>query len=190
MDNYGFILTRHVNSELTNKYWNICIQKLRRFYPYKKIIIIDDNSNYQFINAHYDYKNIEIIQSEFPGRGELLPYYYFYKKHFFENAVIIHDSVFFHKRIHFEKLDKIKVLPLWHFNNKHTEDILRIQNISEVLNNKFIIQKKLLLTDQVLGLNNDNWNGCFGVQSYINYDFLSYITNKYHLLNLINVIEN
>lgn len=189
MDNYGFILTRHVKCEKTNRYWNICIQCLRRFYPLKKIIIIDDNSNYQFVNADYDYKNIEIIQSEFPCRGELLPYYYFFQKHFFENAIIIHDSVFFHRKINFEKLDKIKVLPLWHFN-KDNADIGRSHNICEVLNNKYTIQQKLSLSDQVLGLNIDKWYGCFGVQSYINYDFLAYITNKYNLFNLLNVIKN
>lgn len=188
MDNYGFILTRHVNCEKTNRYWNNCIQCLRRFYPYKKIIIIDDNSNYKFIKADYDYKNIEIIQSEYPGRGELLPYYYFFKNYFFENAVIIHDSVFFHRRIFFEKFDKIKVLPLWHFN-KDKEDIDRTYNICEVLNNKYSIQQKLSLNDQILGLNNDKWYGCFGLQSYINHGFLAYIANKYNIFNLLNIIK-
>lgn len=189
MDNYGFILTRHVNSEKTNRYWNNCIQCIRRFYPLKKIIIIDDNSNFQFVNADYEYKNIEIIQSEFPGRGELLPYYYFFKKHFFENAVIIHDSVFFHSKIIFEKFSRFKVLPLWHFN-KDKEDVRRTLNLCQVLNNKYIIQQKLSLSDQVLGLNMDKWYGCFGVQSYINHDFLTYISNKYNLFNLLNVVKN
>ena len=46
---YGFIITRHVNSEITNKYWNHAIRCIRRFYPYRKIIIIDDNSNQLFV---------------------------------------------------------------------------------------------------------------------------------------------
>lgn len=189
MDNYGFILTRHVNSEKTNKYWNNCVQCIRRFYPFKKIIIIDDNSNYSFVKSDFDYKNIEIIQSEFPGRGELLPYYYFFKKHFFQNAIILHDSVFFHKKILFEKLGNIKVLPLWHFNND-TENINQILNITEILNNKFLIQKKLSITNKILGFNQDKWYGCFGVQSYINHGFLSNIMNKYNLCNLLKIIRN
>jgi hypothetical protein len=188
MDNYGFIITRHVKCNKTNRYWNICIQCLRRFYPEVKIIIIDDNSNYNFINADYNYQNIEIIKSEFPGRGELLPYYYFFKNHFFENAVIIHDSVFFHRRINFKNLDNIKVLPLWHFN-KDKEDLERTFKISKVLNNNFLIQQKLIISDQVLGLNNDKWYGCFGLQSYINHGFLDYIANKYNLFNLLNIIK-
>jgi hypothetical protein len=76
MNSFGFIITRHVNSEQTNKYWNHSVKLLRTFYPYRKIIIIDDNSNQNYVKADFDYKNIQIIQSEFPGRGELLPYYY------------------------------------------------------------------------------------------------------------------
>ena len=73
MSNYGFILTRHVNSEQTNKYWNQCVKLIRTFYPLRKIVIIDDNSNQEFLKAEHNYKNLTIIQSEYLGRGELLP---------------------------------------------------------------------------------------------------------------------
>ena len=49
IDNYGFIISRHVNSEKTNKYWNNCVKCLRHLYPFKKIVIIDDNSNYNML---------------------------------------------------------------------------------------------------------------------------------------------
>ena len=42
---YGFIMTRHVNSEKTNRYWNHAVRCIKRFYPFRKIVIIDDNSN-------------------------------------------------------------------------------------------------------------------------------------------------
>ena len=116
MNDFGFIITRHVNSENTNRYWNHSIKLLRIFYPTKKIVIIDDNSNTNFLKADYEYSNVEIIQSEFPGRGELLPYYYFIKNKFFENAIILHDSVFFHKRIHFELLNNYRNISLKGFN--------------------------------------------------------------------------
>ena len=133
---YGFIITRHVNSEKTNKYWNECLRCIRRFYPFKKIVIIDDNSNQSLVKADFPYKNVEVIQSEYPGRGELLPYYYFYKRHFFENAVIIHDSVFFHKRINFEKLVGTPVLPLWHFE-ADKENIHNTNRIIHSIKNKY-----------------------------------------------------
>jgi hypothetical protein len=188
MDNYGFIITRHVNSEKTNKYWNQSVQCIRRFYPTKKIVIIDDNSNQNYVKADFDYKNVEIIQSEYPGRGELLPYYYYFKHRFFKNAVIIHDSVFFHKRINFEKMSNIKVMPFWYFN-KDKENTQRILNLLDYLSNSFHIKQKITLNDNVMGLNHDKWYGCFGVQSYINLDFLTLINNKYKLFNLLKVIR-
>ena len=69
MNSFGFIITRHVNSEKTNKYWNHSVKLLRTLYPYRKIVIIDDNSNQEFVKADHDYKNIQLIQSEFPGRA-------------------------------------------------------------------------------------------------------------------------
>jgi hypothetical protein len=189
MDSYGFIITRHVNSEKTNKYWNKCVRCIRSFYPLRKIIIIDDNSNYNFIKADLEYKNVEIIQSEFLGRGELLPYYYLFKNYFFENAVIIHDSIFFHKRINFEKLIGIKVLPLWHFTSDK-ENVNNTLFISDKLKNKIEIQQKLVFNNNILGLNHQKWYGCFGVQSFINYNFLKYIEKKYNLFNLLNVVKN
>ena len=189
MDSYGFIITRHVNSEKTNKYWNKCVRCIRAFYPLRKIVIIDDNSNLDLVNADFEYSNIEIIQSEFPGRGELLPYYYFYKNYFFDNAVIIHDSIFFHKRINFEKLIGVKILPLWHFD-ADKENISETLIISNKLSNKIEIQKKLTLNDHILGLSHQHWYGCFGVQSFINYNFLKHIEKKYNLFNLLSIVKN
>jgi hypothetical protein len=190
MEKYGFIMTRHVNSEITNNYWNQSIKCIRRFYPVIKIVIIDDNSNYDFVKSQFDYKNVEIIQSDFKGRGELLPYYYFYKNKFFENAFIIHDSIFIHKKIHFEKLQNIDVLPLWHFNADQENVTNSLQLISN-LKNRFILQKKLTFSEtKILGRNLDEWNGCFGVQSYINHNFLIRIVNKYNLLSLLDKVKS
>jgi hypothetical protein len=189
MDTFGFILTRHVNSELTNKYWNHSAKLLRTFYPNKQIIIIDDNSKQQFIKADFDYENIKIIQSEFPGSGELLPYYYFIKNKFFENAIIIHDSVFIHKRINFEILNNIKVLPLWHFN-PDKENINNTLRITNNLKNPYNIYQKIGLIDTILGMPDAKWYGCFGSQAYINHNFLLQLENKYNITNLVNIVKN
>ena len=79
MDNFGFIITRHVNSSKTNKYWNRCVKLINIYYPSKPIIIIDDNSDDDFLKEDSRYENVTVIKSEFPGRGELLPYIYFLK---------------------------------------------------------------------------------------------------------------
>lgn len=187
MDNYGFIITRHVNSELTNNYWNHSIKLLRTFYPMKKIVIVDDNSNYEYVKSEFDYKNIEIIQSEFPGRGELLPYYYVLKYKFFKNAVIIHDSVFFHKRIPFEKFTGINVLPLWFFY-PDKEDIANRKRILGNLKNYKNLERKIT-NESVLSMPHEKWYGCFGVQSYINLCFLERIEQIYSITNLTSVVK-
>jgi len=188
MDNFGFIIARHVNSEKTNKYWNNCVKLIRTLYPLKKIVIIDDNSNYDFVNAEFDYKNLQIIQSEFPKCGELLPYYYFLKYKFFENAVIIHDSVFFHKRIDFENLNRVNVVPLWFFHSD-TENIENTRKIVKFLKNYIGIENKLNKNIMAISLYTDKWYGCFGVQSYINLKFLERIEQKYGISNLIKVVK-
>lgn len=187
MDNFGFIITRHVNSEKTNNYWNHCVKLIRTFYPNKKIIIIDDNSNYDYIKAEHEYINLQIIQSEFPKRGELLPYYYFLKYKFFNNAVIIHDSVFFHKRINFENLNGVKVMPLWHFNSDK-ENIENVKRLANSLKNNMIISSKIL-NENIMLLKSQKWYGCFGVQSYINLNFLEHIEEKYKITNLISHVN-
>ena len=193
MDSYGFIITRHVNSEKTNKYWNNSIKCIRRFYPYKKIVIIDDNSNQELVKAEYDYKNVEIIQSEFPGRGELLPYYYFLKTKFFENAIILHDSVFIHSRINFEKMLGIKVLPLWFFE-ADKENVNNTTKITSGLKNSYNILQKLSITDDMpintIGTQKQKWYGCFGVQSFINHNFLNGLEQKYNISAMIHSVKN
>lgn len=190
MNSYGFILTRHVNSENTNKYWNHSVKILRTLYPYKQIVIIDDNSNYTFVKADADYKNVTVIQSEFPGRGELLPYYYFIKNKYFENAVILHDSVFFHKRISFEALQNNRVLPLWHFN-PDKENIDNTVRITHDLRDALQIQSSLRLHDlPMFGLEHNKWYGCFGCQSYINHSFLIQLEGKYRISSMIGKVKN
>jgi hypothetical protein len=187
MDSFGFIIIRHVNSEITNKYWNHNVKLLRSLYPLRKIVIIDDNSNYDFVKSEFPYKNIQIIQSEFPGRGELLPYYYYLKHKFFTNAVIIHDSVFLHKRINFETLKGLNVLPLWFFYSD-TENIENTKRITAYLKNNMVIHNNIKKELNILGMRSNEWIGCFGVQSYINLSFLQRIEAKYDIVNLINAV--
>jgi hypothetical protein len=186
MNSFGFIITRHVNSEKTNKYWNHSVKLLRTYYPYRKIVIIDDNSNQELVQAEYEYNNVEIIQSEFPGRGELLPYYYFIKNKFFDNAVIIHDSVFFHSRFNFELLQNIDVIPLWFFDSD-TENVSNTIKISKSLKNSHSLQEKVS-DNEVVMMPKSKWYGCFGVQSYINHDFLLRMESKYGITNLVNKV--
>jgi len=183
-DKIGFIMIRHVCDERTNNYWIENYRSVRKYYS-NKIIIIDDNSNYNYIKMDEEEEkkiyNCEIIQSEHKGRGEILGYYYYYKYRFFEKAVIIHDSVFMNKKIDFDQFGDIRFI--WHFTanwfDKTTENKL-LSNIEQgqELEKYYEKENRVLI------------NGCFGVQSVITYKFLYELEEKYKFLNLLDIIDN
>lgn len=53
MNTLGFIILRHVLSKTTNQYWITCYHSIRKYYPENNMLIIDDNSRYEFI-YYYD----------------------------------------------------------------------------------------------------------------------------------------
>lgn len=176
MNEIGFIILRHVNKELTNNYWTLCYDNIRKYYPENFILIIDDNSNYNFITDKKLYKT-EIINSQYKGRGELLPYYYYLHNKLFDIAVIIHDSVFINKYIDFN-VNKYKLL--WEFEHrwdqkKDETKMINLFNDEKLLN--FYENKNL-------------WKGCFGGMSVIRHDYLIDINNKYDLSKLLTCVLN
>ena len=190
MSNYGFIITRHVNSEQTNKYWNQAVKLIRRIYPLRQIVIIDDNSNPEFVKADFDYQNLTVIQSEYHKRGELLPFYYYLKYKWFPKAVIIHDSLFIHKKIPFEKFS-IPVMPLWH-HVYDKENINNLRRIASSLKQNRLLLHKINEPDKLMfGLDGSHkFNLCFGCQCFIQLSFLETLERKYNITNLTNVIHN
>lgn len=174
MKSIGFIILRHVNNSITNTYWIYCYDSIRKFYPENKIIIIDDNSNYEFITNKELY-NTTIIQSEYPGRGELLPYYYFLNNKLFDTAVIIHDSVFINKQIDFS-VDKYKFL--WYFEH-YCDQIDDERKMIQLFNDKELLhfyENKYL------------WKGCFGAMTIITHDYLVFINNHYKISKLLDCV--
>lgn len=187
MDDYGFVVLRNVTNEKTNEYWNRCVRRLNYFYPLRTIIIIDDNSKKEFIKELYPHKNITIYESEYPTRGELLPFLYFLKHHWFEKMIFIHDSCFFHKRISFDKLPYY-ILPLWHFdadNEQNTNILYHLQNIKHSQELISFFQKKDLFL-----YNSREWYGIFGLMCMIDYEILNQIHQKYNLLSFTKIINS
>lgn len=179
VNDFGFIITRHVNSEETNKYWITCLKNIRKFYNDTPVVIIDDNSNPTYLkNLDAPLDNCTIINSEYPRRGELLPYYYLYKKKLFKKAVVIHDSIFFIKHIDFSKYDNCKFL--FHFTHEHDEDNEIIKLLKHLKGSDDIIKEYL---------NKDKWYMCFGVMSVISLNFITLINGKYDFFNLLNYID-
>ena len=176
MTSLGFIILRHVNNNLTNKYWIKSVNSIRQFYPENHILIIDDNSDYNFITNENLYKTT-IINSEYPKRGELLPYYYYLHNKLFDTAVIIHDSVFINKNI---DLNVETYRMLWEFEHNwdQTKDERRMINLFNDFELRKFYENKHL------------WKGCFGGMSIIRHDYLIHINNKYDISKLLYVVLN
>lgn len=181
-NNFVFIIIRHVNSKITNKYWIESYNCIRNHYPDTKIVIIDDNSDYYYINKEIKLINTEIIQSEYSKCGELLPYYYFYKNKYAKKAIIIHDSVFVNKYYDFNNIIITNVKFLWHCDMHNVDNNNKEKELIQHLNNN----------DELLELynNKDKWHICFGVMSMINLEFLEKIENKYNFFNLLKHIKS
>jgi hypothetical protein len=139
-------------------------------------MIIDDNSDYTYITKRSLYKTV-IVNSEYPGRGELLPYYYYLQIKLFDTAIIIHDSVFINKYIDF-KVDKYKFI--WEFEHEwdQIEDETKmIQSFNNTELYEFYKNKCL-------------WKGCFGGMTIIKHNYLKEVNSNYNINKLINYVVN
>ena len=177
MTTIGFIVLRHVNNELTNQYWIHGYDCIRKHYPENEIIIIDNNSNYEYITEKELYRTT-IIKSEYHACGEVLPYYYYLHNKLFDTAVIIHDSVFINNYVDFN-VDKYKFI--WEFHSSvcpQTEDEIRILN---VFNDRELLE---------FHNNRSSWHGCFGSMTIIEHDFLMYVNSKYDISKLLNCVTS
>jgi hypothetical protein len=176
MSTAGFIILRHVKDETTNRYWIHSYFCVRRFYPEAPILLIDDNSHEAFVTDIPLYKTT-LVKSEYPGRGELLPYYYYLTNKLFDVAVIIHDSVFVNSsRINFS-VDTYRML--WEFEH-HWDQVEDETRLIKSLNNH----------GELLEFHRDKskWKGCFGSMSVIRHDFLVRLNEKYDLSKLLECV--
>ena len=174
----AFIILRHVNNEKVNLLWKTNIKNIRKYYDYP-IFIIDDNSNYDFIDQTLDqFENCYEIKSEFKKRGEILPYYYLYHKKLCHKAIIIHDGTFINQFIDFINI-KEPISYLWHFTHDWNNEEEELKLLS-------IIENKNLINFY----HQKEWFGCFGVQTVIDYIFLESIFKKYNFQKLMDYIDS
>lgn len=178
MTSLGFFILRHVTDEKTGKLWKHCYNCIRKFYMYNNIIIIDDNSNYDYIDIEDENKlmNTFIIKSDFHKRGELLFYHYYLRNKLFDTAVFLHDSVFLNNFFDF-KCNEYKFL----WNIGHALDVpdnelrlLSVYNDPELI--EFYNKREL-------------WDGAFGTMMIVKHSFLRRVNEKYDLSKLLEFVS-
>ena len=178
----GFIILRNVRCSPTDRYWKRSYKSVRRFYPHNPIVIIDDASNYKYVDTAFERKlrNCVIVRGEYPGRGELLPYLYYSKYKFFDKAVIIHDSVFINSVID-TNTQGYKFI--WHFSDEGSK-ILRREWEKDILKHATVSRQFTEVYRDV-----SRWNGCFGCMSIVEHSYLLNVARHCDLLSLVPVIR-
>lgn len=195
-EKFGIIITRHMSSAESAMYWKYCIDAVRVHYPDLPIVVIDDNSAPEFLTpalkkeeAILQTQKCRFIYSIYKKRGELLPYYYYSMSNneWFENALIIHDSVFITRPVNnlstvFDVLAEQGFLFLWHFDSYMYDDKNdEIRLISLLTGGEDILKS--------VYSNTRHWSGCFGAMLFISYTFLLNVSRTYNLPVLLGHVQ-
>jgi len=171
---YVFVILRNIRTTRDNELWMASYQSVRRFYT-NQIIIIDDNSNINTVNGKL--VNTEVIQSEYNGAGEVLPYYYFFTNKWADRMVFLHDSMFLHRRFTDEELSG-SVRFHWHFSNTEIRNDRKIGTYLSMLQNP----EELL---EFVNQPESAWNGCFGAASIIDLDIVMQLEEAYSFFSTL-----
>jgi hypothetical protein len=167
---YVFVILRHLRTVKDNDLWISSYNSIRKFYK-NKIILIDDNSSINTVNGNLF--NTEVIYSEFPGAGELLPYYYFVKHKWADNMIFLHDSMFLNRPFKDRELDGDAKFH-WYFTSNGFDDVNKIHRYITLLNNGDELSDFISSSDSV-------WKGCFGAATIISGELVQYIEEKYRI---------
>lgn len=180
MDDLGFIVTRCVTSLVTNKYWQLCYDRIRQYYPDSPIVIIDDSSHCRpDLISEKELTKTTIIQSEYPGRGELLPYIYYLKYKWFPRAMILNDCVFINSLI---DLSFIKYKLMWTFDGA-----VKKENPPSEMH----ILSQLAEPETLLQLySGEEWVGCFAGMALIELSYLQEVDSHHDMGRLIGLITD
>jgi len=176
----GFIILRHVRDTRSKELWYLSYKCIRKLYPENSILIIDDHSNYNYIDTKLEKNlvNTTIIKNTKIGRGEILPYLYYLEHKIAEKIIFMHDSSFITKKIDVSTIKKFKLL--WHFLHHHDKP-----------KHQHVLLSKLLNGDKLIEFmrNKDRWYGSTGAVSIISHDYLKKINDMYDLKRLEPYIE-
>lgn len=165
---YVFVILRHLRHAQDNSLWTTAYQSIRTHYT-NKIIIIDDNSQVNTFNGSL--VHTEVMESNYRGAGEILPYFYFFQHHWADRMIILHDSMSLHRPFRETELEG-SIRFHWHFSIKdrtyHTKMALQFSSMRH--------HEGLL---SFLNHDKSEWKGCFGGASIVSYEAVEHLEKKY-----------
>ena len=173
---YVFVILRHLRTRSDNDLWISSYNSIRRHYT-NKIIIIDDNSLINTVNGKLH--QTEVLQSDYAGAGEILPYYYFLMYRWANRMIFVHDTMFLYRPFHVEEVDTDARFH-WSFVNSDTTSTARLQQIIPSLRNH---QELLPYVSQP-----ESWRACFGVAMVVGIEVVERLEQKYKLFSTMTMM--
>lgn len=163
MEDFVFIILRHVRNADDDVLWRHSVSKILEKYPDAYIKIIDDHSPFEIQNDHDD-----VLKSDLkPGTAELLPYYYYHKYKWAKRALIIQDSMFLENKLPDSDCELLwwfqPVDPGWNIDDSIRNQISYLKHSRELM--------ELFESRQ--------WVGSLGNTMIISLEFLEHLESKY-----------
>ena len=194
---FGFIIPTCCRKDIHLRQLQRCINSIRKFYPHKHIILINDSiEKYELIKEFVNDKHIRIIESYNKGSADQQVFKVLLDTDLFDKAVFIQDSMLLNKKL--ENIENIDFKFIWHFTNHriHWDIIKEPRSEYNTANN--IVTHTNLINHNILSdygdnkefitfaldrlKNKDKWVGCFGSLCIINKKNLIKLNNKIHFI--------
>ena len=186
MDNYVFVILRHIGKPTHHQYWEKCYLSIRKFHgPDVLIVIIDDNSKLKATKITELDNNCTIYYTSdmydlgqtIVGCGEILPYIYFIIYKWRPYMICLHDSMELNNPIppfSIIENDDLFIRFHWFFTStKHNNDII----INKML-------KSINFNDTVDIIKNKHIY-CFGSMSTVSLKLVQLIDTKHDICHLL-----
>lgn len=176
----GAVLLRHVCDSLTDLYWKRAYRAIRRFHPEIPVMIVDDSSDRQFLQEDIVLTHCTVIYDyDHKGRGELLPYWYFYRLRPFDQAIILHDSTFLQAPITCDLQEQEGIQFLWTIPHIY-DDALQVE-IQELIGALPEVEREDVRS--MYRHTKADWTGIFGVMSIVDGKWLDEVIQRFDLFD-------
>ena len=197
MTSIGFIIPTKIDNIHVLERVKTNLSSIISLYPSNKIVLINDGSSENLDQLLLN-KNITILNvpNGKQGKGEFLPYYYFYHNKFFDIAIIINDCCKALKRIDEISYDFEYI---FYFNYHHgwgtsvcPDNVNRSKtHEDEILRILYRLDTEKSRKTSIINKYHDKhtWNCCYASMSIISHEMIKELCEKYDFDKLYDLIS-